>query len=93
MMFGNFASTGSFGMMHAFGGFLGIAFLIGLVFFLAWAIMTLKKDQLLHWAILLVAIAAIGWIMGASLFGFRGYGPSFQRGPGMMWGSYDYDNR
>jgi 4-amino-4-deoxy-L-arabinose transferase-like glycosyltransferase len=99
MMVGYGSSVGGSALMHFFSGLLGLAFLIGLVFFLAWAIKTLKKDQLLHWAILLVAVAAIGWILIAS-FGKYMTGNNFSKngalnrgGPGMMWGSYNSNGR
>jgi hypothetical protein len=80
--------------IHVFGGILGISFLVGLIFFVAWAIKTIKREQLLHWAVFLVAVSVIGWILMASLIGFslrnQGFGNnSIQgRGAGMMWGSY-----
>ena len=92
MMYGN----GGFALMHMGGGLLGLAFLTGLVFFWAWAIKTLKKDDLLKWAILLVTITLIGWIVAMSLGGFGqrwNNDNSFRRGPGMMWGSYDSDEK
>lgn len=97
MMYGYGSWGGNFALMHTFGGLLGLAFLIGLIFFVAWGVKTLKKDQLLHWGILLVAIAAIGWILMASLGGFwlnrSSNSAGYRFGPGMMWGSYGYDNR
>jgi hypothetical protein len=95
MMNGYGSWGGSFALMHFFGGLLGICFLVGIVFFLAWAIKTLKKDQLLHWSILLVAVAAIGCILAVSLGGWGQWksGSGFRGGPGMMWGSYDSDGK
>lgn len=99
MMYGYGSWGGSFALMHFFGGLLGIGFLVGIVFFLAWAIKTLKKDQLLHWAIFLVAVAAIGWILIASLGGpwirnsSAGTNANTRFGPGMMWGWYQNNNQ
>lgn len=91
MMYGN----GGFVLWHMGGGLLGLAFLTGLVFLLAWAVKHLKKDDLLKWAVLLLALPLIGWILAMAFGGFgqwNGDG-NFRRGPGMMWGSYDYDNK
>ncbi len=95
MMYGNYNAAGGFSSVHAFGGLLGIVFLIGLVFFVAWAIKTLKKEDLLKWSIFLVAVAAIGWILMTSLVGFQANkspSSSISR-PGMMWGSYDWNSK
>jgi len=83
------------GLWHMGGGLLALAFLAGLVFLFAWAIKTLKKEQLLHWAILLLVVPLIGWILAMSLGGFGKWNQDsgFRRGPGMMWGSYDYSNK
>jgi hypothetical protein len=99
MMCGTGSWGGGFALMHFFGGLLGIGFLVGIVFFLAWAIKTLKKDQLLHWAIFLVAAAAIGWILIASLGKYMLGNSNLKNGavnrsaPGMMWRSYDTNQR
>jgi len=91
MMYGN----GGFILWHMGGGLLGLAFLTGLVFLFAWAIKTLKKDDLLKWAVLLLAIPLIGWILAMAFAGFGQYdrGESFRRGPGMMWGSYESNRK
>jgi hypothetical protein len=93
MMYGNGSSI----LMHFGGGLLGIAFLTGLVFLCAWAIKHLKKNDLLKWAVLLLAIPMIGWVLAMAFGGF-GQGQydqneGFQRGRGMMWGSHDCKGR
>ena len=94
MMLGNASWGGSFALWHMGGGLLCLAFLTGLVFFWAWAIKTLKKEDLLKWAVLLVSITLIGWILAMSLGGWsRWGGKGFRGGPGMMWGSYGYDKQ
>ncbi len=99
MMYGYGSGMGHFAWLHMFGGLLGLAFLFGIAFFLAWAIKTLKKDDLLKWGILLVVISMIGWILMASLGGFwskNSFGHSCDKakfGPGMMWGAFDADDR
>ena len=91
MMYGN---TG-FALWHMSVGLLGLAFLTGLVFFFAWVIKTIKKDDLLKWAILLMAVALIGWILMMSLSGFGRWNTAsgYRMGPGMMWDSYDFRSR
>jgi hypothetical protein len=89
MMYGYGAGYGGFAMMHAFGGTLGILFLIGLAFFVAWAIKTLKKEQLLRWSIFLIVAAIIGGILMAGLTRFGDYkygGKNFQKGAGVTQG-------
>jgi len=80
-------STWGFALWHMGCGLLGLAFLAGLVFFFVWAIKTLKKNTLLKWAIILLVIPAIGWILAVSLVGQTDWknGDGFRMGPGMMW--------
>ena len=61
-MYGN----GGFALMHMGGGLLGLASLFGIAFLFTWAIKTLKKDELLKWGVLLVAVAIIGGILMAT---------------------------
>jgi hypothetical protein len=84
MMFGNNFS-GSFALWNGLSGLLSLAFLIGLIFFVAWAIKNFKKDQLFNWGITLLIIGVIGWLLTASVggFGHRDFS-GYNGGFGMM---------
>lgn len=96
MMYGYGSGFGVFGLMHFFGSALAIALLVGLIFLVAWAVKTLKKDELLRWSVLLMVAAVVGWILMISLGGYwmKGYNryddSGLRVGPGMMWGAYDF---
>jgi hypothetical protein len=84
MMFNNFSSFGGFAMWHGLTGLFCLSFLIGIIFIIAWAIKTLKKEQLLKWSISLIFIGIIGWFLIMSLGGFGSSKFSGRYGYGMM---------
>jgi len=80
-MFNNFSSFGGFAMWHGLIGLFCLAFLVGFILIMAWAIKTLKKEQLLKWSISLIIISILGWFISMSFGGF---------GPSMFSGRYGY---
>lgn len=91
MMSGNFSTLGSFSFLYGFHKLFALAFFLGLIFFIAWALKNLKKDQLKNWAITLLIIGIVGWLLTVSFgsLGFSRYGAlkGFglgTMGPGMM---------
>ena len=70
-MSANFSSFGGFSFLYGLHSLFCLAFLIGLIFFIAWALKNLKKEQLLNWSIALLIIGVLGWLLTIS---FGGYG-------------------
>lgn len=86
MMFNNFSSFGNLGLTLVVGKLFGLAFLVGLIFVIAWAIKNFKKDQLFNWGVTLLIIGVLGWLLFAP-YGRYGMGGGFgfgMMGPGMM---------
>ena len=86
MMFSdNFSSMGGYALGYGFHKLFAIAFVVGLILFVAWALKNLKKDQLKNWAVWLLVIGTLGLLLTSS-FGTFGYGHSYSKGGrfGMM---------
>ena len=62
----------SFILLFALHKLLALAFLLGLIFFIAWAIKNLTKDKLKKWAITLLVIGIVGCLL-TTLFGGFGH--------------------
>jgi peroxiredoxin family protein len=63
-------SFGGFALGFAFHKLFALAFFIGLLFFVFWALRALKKDQLRNWSVALLAVGLIGLLLSASFGGF-----------------------
>ena len=63
---------------------LALAFLLGLLFFIVWALRTLKKDQLKKWALALLVVGLVGCVLTVSFGGGFGHGKKFKKGYGKM---------
>lgn len=93
MMYNNLSNFGSLSFTFGLTKLFSLAFIIGLIFLVAWALKNLKKDQLLNWGIVLLVIGILGWFLAGS---YGGYGMhnnfgSFNKadksfGTGMMMG-------
>lgn len=70
MMNNTFSSFGSSTFLFGFHKLFALAFLLGLIFFIYWAIKNLKKDELKNWAITLLIIGLAGLLLTASFGGF-----------------------
>ncbi|MCK5603091.1 hypothetical protein KAR91_14505 [Candidatus Pacearchaeota archaeon] len=90
MMYGNFSTGSGFGgLWYGLHGLVCLAFLIGLILVLVWAIKTLKKDQLLSWGAGLLIAATLLWLLGMASggLGFRShmYSRGYNYGTPGMW--------
>ena len=84
MMMYNFAAMGGFGLWHSLGWLVCLAFITGLVFFGAWAIKYLKKEELKQWAMWLLVVGIVGGLLLSLGGGFGHYGKFSGRSYGMM---------
>ncbi len=50
-----------------------LAFLLGLLFFIVWALRNLKKNDLKKWAVTLLVIGILGCLTTMLFGGFKGY--------------------
>lgn len=87
MMNNTFSNFGSSAFLFGFHKLFALAFLIGLIFFITWALKNLKKDELKNWAITLLIIGIVGLLLTVSFGGFghrnfKGFNGGF--GYGMM---------
>jgi hypothetical protein len=85
-MMNNFPNFGfTFGITKLFS----LAFIIGLIFLIVWALKNLKKDQLLNWGIVLLVVGILGWFLAGSYGGYgmhSKFGSFNKAGTGMMMG-------
>ena len=71
-MMDKFSSFGGYAFLYGFHKLFILAFLLGLLFFIVWALRNLKKDQLKKWAVTLLVIGILGCLL-TTLFGDFGY--------------------
>ena len=79
-MYGNFSSFGGYSLIFGLHKLFALAILLGLIFFVAWALKNLKKNELKKLAITLLAIGIAGCFLLTAIFG--GFGHGFKDGKG-----------
>lgn len=81
-------SSGGFLIAIVLHKLFALAFLLGLLFFIFWALRNLKKDQLKKWAVKLMVIGLLGGLLAGALGGFGHKG--FKKGNGYKDGKGGY---
>ena len=74
-MMDTFSSFGGHAFLYGFHKLFILAFLLGLLFFIVWALRNLKKDRLKKWAVTLLVIGILGCLLTMFFggFGYKGF--------------------
>ena len=88
-MMDTFSSFGGYAFLYGFHKLFVLAFLLGLLFFIVWALRNLKKDQLKKWAVTLLVIGILGCLLTMFFggFGYKGFKGKmgFEKSHAGMW--------